>query len=801
MDIKKLICQLTLEEKVSLCMGADSWNTKSIERLNIPAVRTSDGPHGLRKQTDTSSSDVGINDSIPATCFPPAALTACSFNRQLIFEMGKAIGEEAILQDIDIVLGPAVNIKRSPLCGRNFEYASEDPYLAGEYAVEFIKGIQSTGVGTSLKHFAVNNQESLRMNINSVVDERALREIYLYAFEKAIKNAKPYTIMASYNRINGDYGAENNHTIRKILREEWGYEGVVLSDWSAINDRVKALKAGCDIEMPYSGTRRSEEIIEAINSGELSQAELDRTVERILELVCKCTKASKVKVEKAYTEHNELAYILASESMVLLKNQDDILPVKKDKVYALIGAFADTPRYQGGGSSHITPTSLTSVKKIFEGENLFFTYSQGYDVNKDEINEDLIKVAVDNAKAADYAILFIGLTDIYENEGLDRKDLSIPPSHIKLLMEVEKVNKNVIVILCAGSAVNTDWDIHCKGMLYAAVMGQAGGRAIYDILFGYVNPSGKLSETFPIKLEDTPCFYNFPGGNNSVYYSESIFVGYRYYIAAKIPVKYAFGYGLSYTSFKYSDLHAEKLQVAEGESINIHVTIKNIGKFNGAEVVEIFIRNTSKNTFNPEIVLKAFQKLYLEKGEEKVITFKIDYEAFTRFDVKDGWLADTAIYDIFAGSSSIDLKEKISVEVTGKGKEQIKYGLDNYIKLKDNKFQTGEFGKLYGATLPSLNTNYKPIDLNTPFKYCSHTIIGKLLNSIAKREITKANSGEENYATRKALIASIDDMPIRSIAVMGGAFGLETAEGIVKMMNGHFVSGLISVIKSSAKKA
>lgn len=528
MDIDKIIKELTIEEKAELCMGADSWNTRSIKRLGIPAICMADGPHGLRKQAGVEENPVNLNNSTPATCFPPASLASCSFDRSLIYKMGEAIGEEAVLQDVDIVLGPAVNIKRSPLCGRNFEYVSEDPYLTGEYGTYFIKGVQSTGAGTSIKHFALNNQESLRMNIDVIVDRRALREIYLYAFEKAVKSANPYTVMGSYNRINGEYGCENEYTLRKLLREEWGYKGLVVSDWSAINDRVKGLMAGCDLEMPNSGIVRTMEIVNAVRSGKIGEDILGEAVKNILQLVEKCRKAEKNKKQHVYDKHNELARKISAESMVLLKNENDILPLDYNRRYALIGAFADTPRYQGGGSSHITPTKLASVKEIFEKEGLSFSYSQGYDINSEKANPELIMEAAENAAKADMAIVFIGLTDIYEYEGLDRKDMSIAPSHIKLLDEVYKSNKNIIAVLCTGSPVEMDWEKKCSAILYAGVMGQAGSYAVYDILFGRVNPSGKLTETFPMKLSDTPCYSNFPGGNNSVRYMESIFVGYRY---------------------------------------------------------------------------------------------------------------------------------------------------------------------------------------------------------------------------------------------------------------------------------
>lgn len=796
MEVEKVLKELTLEEKASIVMGDGLWRTLGIKRLGIPSVTVSDGPHGLRKQPVTKENNISINESVPATCFPPASLTSCSFNRKLIEKMGQAIGDEAILQDVDVVLGPAINIKRSPLCGRNFEYVTEDPYLAGEYAASFIKGVQGRGVGTSLKHFAVNSQETLRMNIDSVVDERALREIYLYAFERAVKHADPYTVMASYNRINGDYGCENTHTLKELLKGEWGYKGLVMSDWSAINHRIKSLEAGCDLEMPSSGSVRTEDIIDAVKRGIIKEEVLDKAVRNILNLAYRCKAAAKVKKENIYEGHNDLACQIASESMVLLKNEDNILPLKMDRKYALIGAFADTPHYQGGGSSHITPAHLSSMLQVCSDKKLNYTYSPGYEINREDIDEKLISEAAENAGKADIALVFVGLTDIYENEGFDRKNLSIAPSHIRLLNEVYKTNHNMVVVLCAGSAVEMEWEPLCKAILYAGVTGQAGSQAIYDILFGKVNPSGKLSETFPLKISDTPCYESFPGGNNSVHYLESIYVGYRYYTTADVPVKYPFGFGLSYTSFEYEDFKADRSDIDNNGSLTLSIKVKNTGSMDGAETVQIYIRNNSHNTFTPDIVLKNFEKVYLKKGEEKEIAFTLNYEDFTRYDKEQGWIADTGDYEVFAANSSGDLRESIHVYVSGKGKKESSDGLGTYYKPSAGHFNEQEFEKLYGRDTVPLDISYKPIDMNTPLRYCTDTFVGNMLYKIAKRVISKTNSGEDSYAARKALIDSLGDTPIRSMVIMNAGTNLKTGEGIVKMMTGKFFSGLKETLKS-----
>lgn len=801
MDIEKMLKELTIEEKASLCMGTDAWCTKAIERLGLPSIRTGDGPHGLRKQPNADQNNIGINDSIPATCFPPASLTSCSFDRALISKMGEALGEEAGAQGIDVVLGPAVNIKRSPLCGRNFEYVSEDPYLAGEYAVAFIRGVQSKGVGTSLKHYALNNQETLRMNIDAVVDERALREIYLYAFEKAVREAQPFTVMASYNRVGGDYACESPQLLTKLLREEWGFEGLVMSDWSAIDNRVQALAAGCDLEMPYSGKERTQQILAAIKNGKLDEAVLDLAVRNVLRLVQRCTAAQKtVKNEsEIYGIHHDLAREIAQKSMVLLKN-DGILPLSADKRIALIGEFANARRYQGGGSSHITPTQLTSIEQAFLAQKkLDFTYSRGYDAQSSKVDPKLIAEAVKSAKGADVAVLCIGLTDFDEYEGLDRKSMALPDSHQKLLRAVQVVNENIVVVLCAGSAVEMDFEPLCRGILYAGVMGQAGAQAAADILFAQVNPSGKLSETFPLRLSDTPCFHCFPGGNNSVHYRESIYVGYRYYLSANIPVRYPFGYGLSYTHFAYSKLCADRNCVEEGQTLRVHLTIQNMGERDGEEIAQLYVHNASGNAFTPAAELKDFAKVFLRSDEAQEVAFTLPYAAFARYDAADGFVVDSGLYRIFVGGSSVDLSQVVDVQVNGRGKKQSREGLIGYFAPKDNAFDEAQFARLYGKTPAPLDKGYV-IALNTPLRFCTHTLTGKALRFIAKREIAKANSTKEGAAARKALAAQLGDIPIRSLVTMNDGTNLTTGEGLLKMMTGRFFAGVKQALASLKSK-
>ena len=550
-DVKGIIREMTLEEKAGMCSGKDFWHLKGVERLGIPEVMVSDGPHGLRKQA-AEADHLGLNESIKAVCFPTACATACSFDRDLLEEMGERIGDECQAEDLSVILGPAVNIKRSPLCGRNFEYFSEDPYLASQMAAAHIKGVQSKNVGTSIKHFAANNQEHRRMSCSSEVDERTLREIYLAAFETAIKESKPDTVMCSYNRINGEFASENHWLLTEVLRDEWGFDGYVMSDWGAVNDRVKGLKAGLELEMPASGGTTDKEIVEAVKNGELDEAVLDRAVERILNIVFKFVdNRQEGKFDKE--EDHKLAAKIEAESMVLLKNEGVLpLPTQGKKI-AFIGKFAEAPRFQGGGSSHINSFKITGALEAAK-EVAQVTYAQGYDIKEDVIDQDMLNQAVETAKEADVAVIFAGLPDAFESEGYDRSHMRMPQCQNTLISEIAKVQENVVVVLHNGSPVEMPWADEVKGILEAYLGGQAVGQAEVDVLFGKANPCGKLAETIPYKLADNPSYLNFPGDGQTVEYNEGVFVGYRYYDTKEMPVRYPFGYGLSYTTFEYSDL-------------------------------------------------------------------------------------------------------------------------------------------------------------------------------------------------------------------------------------------------------
>ena len=660
-DVKAIIREMTLEEKAGMCSGKDFWHLKGVERLGIPEVMVSDGPHGLRKQAEEAD-HLGLNESIKAVCFPTACATACSFDRDLLEEMGERIGDECQAEDLSVILGPAVNIKRSPLCGRNFEYFSEDPYLASQMAAAHIKGVQSKNVGTSIKHFAANNQEHRRMSCSSEIDERTLREIYLAAFETAIKEAKPDTVMCSYNRINGEFASENHWLLTEVLRDQWGFEGYVMSDWGAVNDRVKGLKAGLELEMPGSGGNTDKEIVEAVKNGELEEAVLDRAVERILNIVFKFTDNRQVGKFDLEEDH-KLAAKIAGESMVLLKNEGVLpLPAQGKKI-AFIGKFAETPRFQEGGSSHINSIKITSaleaVKEVAE-----VTYAQGYDVKEDVIDQAMLDQAVETAKEADVAVIFAGLPDAFESEGYDRTHMRMPDCQNTLISEIAKVQENVVVVLHNGSPVEMPWADQVKGILEAYLCGQAVGQAEVDILFGKVNPSGKLAETIPYKLSDNPSYLNFPGDGQKVEYKEGVFVGYRYYDTKEMPVRYPFGYGLSYTTFEYSDLQLSSDKIKDTDKLKVTLKVKNTGNRAGKEIVQLYVADKTGAASRPVKELKNFVKVELQTQEEKTVEMELDKRSFAWYntDIHD-WYAASGEYEILAAASSRDIRLKKTVYV------------------------------------------------------------------------------------------------------------------------------------------
>lgn len=753
-DIKAIVSQLTLEEKASLCSGFDFWHTKGIERLGIPSLLVTDGPHGLRKQLE-GADHLGLFNSVPATCFPSAVGLASTWNKELIQKVGIALGEECQAENVAVLLGPGANIKRSPLCGRNFEYFSEDPYLSSEMAANHIKGVQSQGVGTSLKHFAANNQEHRRMSTDAIVDERTLREIYLASFEDAVKQAQPWTVMAAYNKVNGKYASENDYLLNDILKDEWGFEGIVVSDWGAVNERVTGLKNGLELEMPSSYGIGEKKIIEAVNNGQLHEEKLNNAVERILNIIFKAVESKKENAVYDQEGHHQLAREAATESMVLLKNEDRILPLKKAGTVAIIGGFTKKPRYQGGGSSHINPTKLENILEEIEkvsGENTNVCFAEGYHLESDCFDQYLINEAKKVAAGADTAILFVGLPDRYESEGYDREHLRMPENHIQLIHAVAEVQSNIVVVLSNGAPIEMPWIEKAKGILEGYLGGQALGGAIADILFGDANPSGKLAETFPKVLSDNPSYLNFPGEGDKVEYREGVFVGYRYYDKKGIEPLFPFGFGLSYTSFEYSNLSINKNEIQDTESVSVSVNVKNTGSVAGKEIVQLYVKDIASTVIRPDKELKGFEKVELLPGEEKQVFFTLDKRAFAYYSVElKDWHVETGEFEIIVGKSSreIVLKNSIYVHST--------------------------------VTIPKL------IHRNTTG---GDLLANPLLSSLAKVLLAKANENnpialsQDDGEGADMMAAMMKDLPLRAMANFSqGTFTEEMLEDIIRQLN------------------
>lgn len=686
LDVKKTCERTDTRGKASLCSGADFWHTKAIDRLNIPAAMVSDGPHGIRKQ-ESLADHMGVAESIKAIGFPTASAMACSFDRDLLHKVGDALGEECVAEDLAVLLGPGINMKRSPICGRNFEYYSEDPVVAGELGAAFVNGVQEHGVGTSLKHFAANNQEWRRMSISAEIDERTLREIYLAAFETVVKKAQPWTIMCSYNRINGVYSCENDWLLNKVLRDEWGFEGLVMTDWGAMDERVPSLKAGLDLEMPDCHGETDKLIVKAVQSGELEEPVLDTAVERILTMVDKYLTARKgidpasmvhplpSSVERGYdvAAHHALARTTAEQSAVLLKNED-ILPLQKDKKIAFIGEFAKVPRIQGGGSSHINNTSVESALDA-AGDSV--SYAQGFHIDEETTDETLLQEAITLAKESDVAVIFAGLPDSFESEGFDRTHLNMPANQNELIARISEVQPNVVVVLHSGSPIAMPWLDKVAGVLQMYLAGQASGGAAVNLLFGDATPCGKLAETFPLHLEDNPSYLNFPGNREKVCYQEGVFIGYRYYDKKKMDVLFPFGYGLSYTDFTYSNMKvtvngknaADVDVIKETDEIVVSADITNTGNCDGAEIVQLYIKNPVVYEIRPEKELRDFAKVFLKAGETKTVTFTLNARAFSYYETRiHDWYAESGDYEILLASSSRDIRLQDTVSITGSKK-------------------------------------------------------------------------------------------------------------------------------------
>ncbi|HIT53273.1 MAG TPA: glycoside hydrolase family 3 C-terminal domain-containing protein [Candidatus Fimivicinus intestinavium] len=789
MKHQDLISKMTLEEKASLCSGKDFWHLKKLEKFNIPEIMVCDGPHGLRKQTG-SQDNLGINGSEPATCFPTAATSACSWDPELLREMGGAIAQEALTQGVSVVLGPGVNIKRSPLCGRNFEYFSEDPLLAGEMGAAFINGVQEKGVGTSLKHFACNNQETRRMKVDSVVDERALHEIYLAPFETAVKKAQPWTIMSAYNRINGTFCSENPWLLTDVLRKGWGFQGLVVTDWGANNERVPGLIAGQNLEMPASGGLNDQKIVDAVRAGEVDEALLDERVDQILDLICRAEQTKAYTYACDYAANHQLARKIAGESMVLLKNEGGLLPLKAGQKVAVIGEMARSPRYQGAGSSLINPTRLDSAFDCLLEAGVSVLYAPGYNKTTDQPDDGLIQDACRTAAKADVTLLFIGLTDSYEAEGYDRLHMRLPANHNALVEAVSAATENVVVVLSGGAPVEMPWLGRVKGLLNGYLGGQAGGAAIADIITGRKNPSGKLAETYPLCLADTPSAKYFPGEQETTEYRESIFVGYRYYDRVKKPVRFPFGFGLSYTEFAYSNLRLGKKSIREGDALTVTFQVKNTGSVDGAEIAQVYVAAPESTVFKAPKELRGFAKVFLKAGEQKKVTVTLTERAFAYYNVNlHGWHVESGAYKVLVGASSRDIRLEGMVNVESAQPDaaapDYRQTAPAYYTGEIQAIPAEQFEVLLGHPLPPAQRKKgEPLDLNCTLEDAKETPWGARLNKIVHTVTLKLANGNEETAQMLASLAL--QMPIRGFVGMSASmFTEDMAQGLLMILNGQ----------------
>ncbi|WP_242964951.1 glycoside hydrolase family 3 C-terminal domain-containing protein [Scatolibacter rhodanostii] len=763
MNIKNLLSKMSLEEKIALCSGADFWHTKTMEQHGIPSMMVCDGPHGLRKQ-ENETDMLGINLSVPATSFPTAVSTGCSWNTELLEEIGEAIGQEAVANKIGVVLGPGANIKRNPLCGRNFEYFSEDPLLTGKLAAGLIRGIESTGIGSSLKHFAFNNQEYKRFSSDSIMDERTMREIYLTGFEIAVKEGKPSTVMSAYNKINGEHCSDSKMLLTDILRNEWGFDGMVLTDWGGMSNRIKGFKSGCDLCMPGGSAYMEKEALAAVKDGSLSEQDIDCSAERILDKIFAAQKAFVQKISVNMDAHHTLARKAAEESAVLLKNDDDLLPLSTDSKIVFIGEMAKEIRYQGAGSSHINPWKLTNVTDSCPD----IPYSNDPEA----------------ARNAEIAVVFAGLTPAYESEGFDRDNMKMPEMHLELIEKVASINPNTVVVLLCGSAVEMPWDDKVKSILYMGLPGQAGGEAIANLLFGKVSPSGKLAESWPIHYQDCVCSTYF--GKKDAHYREGLYVGYRYYSTAKINVRYPFGHGLSYTSFVYSNL-----SLSNG---TVTVDVRNTGKQAAKEVVQLYVLPPKDGLYRPAKELKSFTKVFLLPGECKTVSLPIHERSFAVW--QDNWVVPSGVYTISVGGSSENLPLSITTEKRG---EKIKDNRPEWYYHPSSAPSQQDYEKLIEKSVvaPSLIKGHFTMD-NTVMEMKDYSLIMKIMYKAVEATIAKGFAGKKDYSNPefRMLMNSAADSSLSGMKISGGMKNY-VLEGMLAMANGHFFKGLGLMMKKA----
>ena len=785
-----LLKKLTLEEKCALLSGAETFKTRGMPKHGIPQIWLSDGPHGLRKQAGESD-HLGLNPSVPATCFPTASAIANSWDTALGEEIGAALGEEAAAQEVSVLLGPGLNMKRNPLCGRSFEYFSEDPYLAGKLAAGYIRGIQSKGAAACPKHFAVNSQETRRMASDSVVDERTLREIYLTGFEIAVKEGHPRSIMSSYNLVNGEYANENKHLLMDILRGEWGFDGAVITDWGGSNDHALGVKNGSTLEMPAPGGDSVRELLAAVESGKIAESDIDARLSELLPLVFD-TKAALDAAPREFdaAAHHALARRAAEESLVLLKNEGALLPLAAGTKVAVIGDFAKNPRYQGAGSSMVNSTQVdVLLDKLIDSAVNVIGYQQGFD-RHGKPDAALQKSACELAAQANTVVLCMGLDEIAESEGLDRSNLRLAQNQVELLQAVKAVNPKIVVVLYSGSVVETPWLDNCQALLYAALGGQAGVSAVADALTGKVNPCGKLAETWPLTYADVPSAANFATRRKTVEYREGLYIGYRYFTTAEKAVRFPFGYGMSYTTFAYSDMAADEQGVS--------LTVTNTGSVAGTEIVQLYVAKKDGQIFRPVKELKGFARVTLAPGEKQRITITLDDKAFRFWNVKaDRWEIEGGEYELLVGASVEDIRlcEKISVQGTAAVHPYEDVDLGCYYKGDVLSVSDADFEKLLGHPIPDgktkIDRNLTLGELNharSPLGWLVWLVLTILLDASYKRGKPDLN------------ILFQYNMPLRALAKMtNGAISMGMVDGIVMELQGFWVIGLVRVIYEAIK--
>lgn len=790
MKHQDIISKMTLLEKVILTSGKNFWESQEILAHHIPSIFFADGPHGIRKQA-LAADHLGLNESLKATCFPTAVTIASSFDKELGEEIGVCLGKEALAQKVNVLLGPGLNIKRNPRCGRNFEYFSEDPYLAGNMAGSYVKGIQSNGISACLKHFACNSQEEKRMTLNSVVDERALREIYLTGFEIAVKEAKPKTIMSSYNLINGVYANENEHVLKEILRNEWGYDGVVLTDWGGENDRVKGLIAGNEMEMPGAGGDTVHDIMVAIKEGRLEESVLDENIDRLLDLILTTSKPFEgdKKYEFDVEKHHAFAVKCAEESMVLLKNEDNILPLKEKTKVALVGDFAMTPRYQGAGSSLVNCTKLENTLDIVKEYDFeYLGHEKGFHRFGNK-SKGLIKKALKLASQAEVVVVYLGLDEAIEAEGLDRKNIKINDNQVELLKALKEAGKKVVGVLHAGSVVEMPWLKYCDALLNAYLPGQGGARAVLNVLTGKVNPSGKTAETYPLSYDDVPSKVDFPAKGSSIYYRDSIFVGYRYYNKVNKDVLFPFGFGLSYSKFEYSDLKVDEKGVS--------FTITNSSDVDGKEIAQLYVSKVDSKIYRSAPELKGFVKVSLKAHESKNVRIDFDEYTYRFFDVKkNAWNKEAGEYQLLVGASSRDIRLEDKINIEGDVLEEVS-DIPSYYSGDIQNVSDNEFKLIYQNDLPSTSLNFIKknriyVDYNTTVNELRYAKgwTGRFFSGVIRFAIGLLKVFGD-VKTSNTLVMGVLHQPMRGLSRMtGGALTYKQLDGLIKMFNGHFFKGL-----------